>query len=84
MLYINDQKQPHYKYDDVVDAVIKSSIDPKRAYIYLASIGVKGTLGRIINDNGMGYSPPVKLAIKDNKLVNQLSICKHCKKLIIE
>jgi hypothetical protein len=84
MLYINDPKQPHYLYDDVVDMAIKNGIKPKSVYIYLAGIGVKGTLARIQSSTSMDYLQPAKVAVKDNKLVVSVSVCKHCNSLIVE
>lgn len=83
MLYINDLKQPYFKYDVVVNAVIDSGIDPKKAYIYLAGLGVRGVLVRVVNAGGLDYQQPVKMAVKNNKLVSKLDICKHCNTVII-
>lgn len=83
MLYVNNEDAPHYKYDDVVDIAVKSGIGSKRAYIYLAGLGVKGVKGRVMSDTGLDYSPAVKVAVKDNKLVTKVSTCDKCKSLII-
>ncbi len=83
MLYINDSKQPHYLYSDVVDLVVKSGIDPKRAYIFLAALGVKGVLARIQSPTSLDYLAPAKVAVKDNKLVSFVEICKHCQSVKI-
>lgn len=82
MLYINDPKRPHYKYDDVVDLAIKAGVDPKRAYIYLASLGVRGEKGRVMS--GLDYGQPVKLAVMGDKLVTNVTICATCKGLVIQ
>lgn len=83
MLYINDKKQPHYIYDDVVALAIKSGVAPKRAYLYLAGLGVRGLKGRIVTDNGLGYEPVTKIAVIGNKLVSKVSTCKSCGNLHI-
>lgn len=84
MLYINDPKQPHYKYDDVVDMAIKAGVDAKRAYIYLAGQGVKGGLARVQSADSLSYMPPQKVAVRGNKLVTKVTICKSCNSLIIK
>lgn len=43
---------PKYTYDDLVADVIKAGINPKRAYIFLAGLGVKGTEARWENSDG--------------------------------
>ncbi len=83
MIYINDPKQPHYLYDDVVDLVIKHGVDAKRAYIYLASLGVKGANARIMSNTGLSYLQPQKVAVKNNKLVTHVDFCKHCQSVVI-
>lgn len=83
MLYLNNPKQPHYLYDDVVDLAIKTGIKPKAVYIYLAGLGIKGGLARIQSETGINYLQPVKLAVKDNKIVVKVSVCKHCNSLVV-
>ena len=80
MIYINDSKQKYQTYDDVVAFAVKNGVDPKRAYIYLAALGVKGANGRVMA--GLDYSSAVKLAVKDNKLVETVRACKSCKGLV--
>lgn len=77
MQYINDPKlQPYMLYDDVVRFVINHGIEPKRAYIFLAALGVKSDNARILE--GMSYLPVVKIAIKNNRLVSSVATCDHC------
>jgi hypothetical protein len=32
----------------------------------------------------MDYLAPAKVAVKDNKLITKVSVCKHCNSLIID
>lgn len=84
MIYINDKKTPHYIYDDLVNIVINHGIQPKRAYIYLASLGIRGEKARIISDSGMDYLPACKVAVLDQKVVTKVTTCKSCKGLSIK
>lgn len=84
MLYINDPKSPYKTYDEVVDFAIKNGIEPKRVYIYLAALGVKGTLTRVLSSDGMSYLPAFKVAITNRKMVSKMSVCSKCKGLSIE
>lgn len=84
MLYINDPKEPYKTYDEVVGFAIKNGVEPKRVYIYLAALGVRGAKGRVMSESGLDYSPAIKLAVKDNRLVTNISVCAACKGLTIE
>lgn len=84
MRYINNPKQPYKTYDEVVTTAIDYGIDPKRVYIFLAGLGVKGGLGRVLSSDGQSYLPAVKMAIKGDKVVSNVSICTKCKGLSIE
>ncbi len=84
MLYINDATKPHYKYDDVVDLAIKNGIKAKRAFIYLAGLGVKGVFCRIQSKDSLSYLEPVKVAVIEDRLVTKVSTCTKCKGLVIE
>lgn len=78
MLYINDRNQPHFTYDEIVDKAIQAGVDPKRAYIFLAALGVRGASARIMGDSGLGYLPAVKVAVKHGKLVTGVTVCDSC------
>lgn len=81
MLYINDQSK--YKtYDEVVDATLKTGIDPKRVYIYLASRGVRGLPGRVLDDEGLNYLPVQKLAVQGGEVIRDLRVCKGCLSIV--
>lgn len=85
MIYINDQNKQFVTYDEAVDVVIESGIKPKTAYLYLASLGVKGMLARIANPDTLDYYPAQKIAVKNNQtIVSSIEICKHCKGLIVK
>lgn len=84
MIYINDSTKPFVTYDEAVVVAIESGVKPKTAYIYLASLGVKGQLARIANPDTLDYYPAQKVAVRDNKLVTSIEICKNCKGLIIK
>jgi hypothetical protein len=82
MHYINNPNSPAKTYQQVMDAAINNGVDPKRVYIYLASLGVRGELARIFN--GSQYDKPVKMAITGkNTLVTEVSVCGHCGSLVI-
>ena len=81
MIYINNSKQPVVTYDEAVRAVVAGGVEPKRAYVYLMAFGVKGERGRVMGT--LDYSPVVKLAVKDGKVIKSLSICKTCKGLVV-
>lgn len=74
MLYMNDKPMT---YQEVVDAVIALGIEPKRAYIYLAGLGIKGVLGRY-KLGEIGYGQPVKVAVRDGGFIYSVSACEHC------
>jgi hypothetical protein len=85
MLYINDPNQQYKTYDDLVNLAINTGIKPKRAYIYLASMGIKGATCRVLDNGSMTYLQPFKIAVRDDKtIVKSASICEHCKGLTIE
>lgn len=84
MLYINDPKQSHITYDDLVETVIANGIKSKRAYIYLAGLGIKGVLARVMSGDNLDYSKPIKLAVVNDKLVSEVSTCDHCHNLVIK
>lgn len=89
MHYINDENSKVKTYDEVVDVAIKNGIYAKRVYIYLAGLGVHGELGRILDNETMRYSRPIKLAVINDipkgkhYFVTKLEICKECKGLVI-
>lgn len=79
MLYINDPDAKPMLYTDLVNMAIKSGIEPQRAYLYLASLGIRGELTRIIESDNTGYGKPVKLAIKgENTTITGAKPCKSC------
>lgn len=41
-----DSKFPKYTYDDLVADVVKAGVAQKRAYMFLAGLGIKGELAR--------------------------------------
>jgi len=61
MRYI-PSKYAKYTYDDLVADVVKAGIGPKRAYMFLAGLGVKGELARWEDESG-SYSPPEKAPV---------------------
>lgn len=84
MNYINDpDKTPYITYSDMVAQAVKSGIAPQKAYLYLASVGVRGELYRIKKQDGYGYGRPVKLAVRDNELITDASVCGHCGGLVM-
>lgn len=83
MLYINDRKKSYYLYDDVVVAAINSGVDPKRAYLFLAGLGVRGVKGRVVSTSGVDYLPAVKIAVINNKVLTSVKTCEHCNSFVI-
>jgi hypothetical protein len=66
-------------YRDLVDMAIKSGVQPQRAYIYLASLGIKGEQTRQLLSDETSYGRPQKLAVNDNgQFILRVSICKSC------
>lgn len=53
-----------YTYNDLVSDVIKAGIEPKRAYIFLAGLGIRGEMAR-------WEEAPRKLGTKDKCPVNE-------------
>lgn len=79
MLYINKPNAKPVLYSDLVKAAIKSGVQPQRAYLYLASLGIKGMLTRQLLADGNGYGKPKKLAVnEDEHFINSFSICDSC------
>lgn len=82
MLYINDPESPAKTYQEVMDAAIANGVEPKRVYIYLAAMGVRGGMARFLGRTN--YSEPVKMAVMGtNTLVTRLEVCEHCGSLVI-
>lgn len=84
MLYINNRDKPFVLYDDAVDMVIANGVDAKRAYIFLAALGVRGVFGRVINESGMGYLEPRKIAVKGNDIVVGVDVCRTCRGITVK
>ena len=88
MLYINTPalKAKAITYDDLVQLTIQSGIDPKRAYMYLAGIGVRGEMTRIMDDQASEYARPVKMAVYGHvpSFVTSAKICTKCQRLSID
>lgn len=85
MLYINNPKTKAITYNDLVELVIQSGINPKRAYIYLAGLGVRGELTRIMQAGFNDYNKPVKMAVfGERSFITSAKICNHCNKLSID
>lgn len=85
MQYINEPDSKAKTYKELVDFVIQHGIDPSRAYIYLAGLGIRGDLTRKMQDGFGGYGTPTKMAIKgDTGLINELSVCDKCHSIIIK
>lgn len=79
MLYINNPGTTAMTYKAVVEAVIAAGIEPQRAYIYLAGLGIKGELTRIKRKDEPGYLPPVKMAVRNNNdSIDSVQKCEHC------
>ncbi len=79
MFYINDPNVKPVLYKDLVDAVIKTGVQPQRAYIYLASLGIKSGLTRQVLNDGVSYGRPQKLAVDDNgDFVLNIVRCSDC------
>jgi hypothetical protein len=83
MLYINDPRQKYKTYDEVVEEAVSNGVPAKRAYIYLAAMGVKSVPVRVLSSDGADYLPPVKMAIKNKKLVSVVKVCGSCKSLVV-
>lgn len=89
MLYINRPglRDKAITYNDLVSLTIQSGIDPKRAYMYLAGIGVRGELTRIMPAYGENdYNKPVKMAVYGHipSFVTSAKICTKCQRLSID
>lgn len=84
MLYINNSQAKPIHYNDVVNMAIKSGIQPQRAYIYLASLGIKSERTRQLLSDGTTYGKPQKIAVDDSgNFLTSVKICKSCKSLHI-
>lgn len=84
MLYINDPQAKPVHYQDAVNMAVKSGVQPQRAYIYLASLGIKGEQTRQILSDGTTYGKPQKIAVDDSgNFLTSVKICKSCKSLHI-
>jgi hypothetical protein len=87
MLYINTPglRKVAITYADLVDITIKSGIQPQRAYMYLAGLGVRGEPTRVLGDND-NYSRPIKYAVFGDKpsFITKAKICGHCQRLSID
>ena len=83
MRYINDPNVKPILYTDLVKHVIKSGVQAQRAYIYLASLGVKGEQTRQLMSDQTTYSKPRKLAVNSDTgaFVMSFDSCKSCKSL---
>lgn len=86
MLYINTPglKDKAITYNDLVELVIQSGIERQRAYMYLAGLGVRGELTRVMGD--LDYSKPVKYAVYGHKpsFVTSAKVCTKCQRLSID
>lgn len=86
MLYINTPglAKSAISYDRLVELAIESGIAPKRAYIYLAGLGVRGELTKIMQEHD--YNKPIKMAIYGAvpSFVTSADICQKCHKLSID
>jgi hypothetical protein len=78
MLYINNPDNKYKTYNEIVEATLKTGIDPKKVYMYLAGRGVKGVQGRALSSDGVGYLPVQKIAVKDDKVIQDYRVCKGC------
>lgn len=81
MLYVNklETKAKIKTYDELVDLVVSSGVEPKRAYIYLAGLGVHGELARLISDSEVDYERPVKVGVTaDGHFVTKAEVCGNC------
>lgn len=63
MIHLDIEKP--YTYHELVADVVAAGIDQRRAYMFLASLGVKGKLCRFLNRATLGYDDPVKVAVND-------------------
>lgn len=84
MLYINDPDTTAMTYSAVVKAVTKSGIESQRAYMYLAAIGINGQAARIKLNDGPGYGPIQKMAVRGTEFINDVSKCSHCSHITIK
>jgi hypothetical protein len=84
MIYIHDPKQPYITYNQAVQFVIEAGVEPNKAYLYLMALGVKGAKGRVLSDGGVDYLPAVKLAVKNKRVVTEISACEHCDGVIVK
>jgi len=84
MNYINDPNIKPIHYRDLVNAVIKSGVQPQRAYIYLASLGIKSAETRQILSDGITYGKSLKLAVNDDGgVITSVKACESCHMLQI-
>lgn len=85
MFYINNPNTKAISYNDLVDLTIQSGIDPKRAYIYLAGLGVRGEPTRIMSSDHERYGRPIKMAVYGkSSFVTSAKICRTCQRLSID
>jgi hypothetical protein len=79
MKYINDPATKYVTYADAVNMAIKSGIEAQRAYIFLASFGIRGEQTRVFNADANTYGRPIKVAMRDDStVVTSVGICKSC------
>jgi hypothetical protein len=83
MIYINDPQTKFVTYDEAVEMAIKAGIKPKRAYLYLAGLGVKGAQARINNPDTLDYYAAQKIAVMDSTVIKSIKVCTKCKGLSI-
>jgi hypothetical protein len=88
MLYINSPglRAKAITYQDLVALTIKSGIQPQRAYMYLAGLGVRGELTRVFDDKSNDYGRPIKYAVFGDKpsFVTSAKVCSKCQRLSID
>lgn len=85
MLYINDPKQKYVTYDDAINIAVQNGVEPKRAYIYLAALGVKSAMARVMSSDFNNYLPAIKIAVTGNGYaITSISVCRNCKGLHVK
>lgn len=88
MLYINQPglKAKAITYDDLVELTIKSGIERKRAYMYLAGLGVRGAATRVFDSTTNSYNSPIKMAVFGHvpSFVTSAKTCTRCQRLSID
>lgn len=68
MIYLKTDKP--YTYHELVADLVAVGIEPQRAYMFLASLGIKGDMCRFWNAAITDYNKPVKVAVnKDGNVV---------------